>query len=53
MKRACPTILELLAFDAVALHGSITLAAGALCLSVSAVSKQLAGLENFIGQPLL
>ena len=53
MKRACPTILELLAFDAVALHGSITQAAGALCLSVSAVSKQLAGLENFIGKPLL
>ena len=53
MKRACPTILELLAFDAVALHGSITLAAGVLCLSVSAVSKQLAGLENFIGKPLL
>lgn len=53
MKRTCPTILELLAFDAVAQHGSVTLAAGVLCLSVSAVSKQLAGLENFVGKPLL
>lgn len=53
MKRTCPTILELLAFDAVAHHGSITVAAGILCVSVSAVSKQLAGLEKFVGKPLL
>lgn len=53
MKRNCPTISELLAFDAVAQHGSLTRAAGVLCISVSAVSKQLAGLENFIGRPLL
>jgi len=32
MKRDCPTIQELLAFDAVARHQSITLAAGALCI---------------------
>jgi len=53
MKRDCPTIQELLAFDAVARHGSITLAASALCITVSAVSKQIAGLEAFIGRPLL
>ncbi|ABE46246.1 transcriptional regulator, LysR family [Polaromonas sp. JS666] len=53
MKRACPTIQELLAFDAVARHGSLTRAAGALCVSVSGISKQLAGLESFVGHPLL
>ncbi|WCM93260.1 LysR substrate-binding domain-containing protein [Acidovorax sp. NCPPB 2350] len=53
MKRTCPTIQELLAFDAVARHESLTLAAEALCITVSAVSKQIAGLEAFIGRPLL
>lgn len=53
MKRSCPTIQELLAFDAVARHGSLTQAAGALCMSVSGVSKQLSGLEQFVGRPLL
>jgi len=53
MKRDCPTIQELLAFDTVARHESITLAAGALCITVSAVSKQIAGLEAFLGRELL
>ena len=53
MKRDCPTIQELLAFDAVARHQSITLAAGALCITASAVSKQVTGLEVFLGRRLL
>lgn len=53
MKRACPTIQELLAFDAVARCGSLTFAASALCMTVSGVSKQVAGLEEFVGCPLL
>jgi DNA-binding transcriptional LysR family regulator len=53
MKRVCPTIHELLAFDAAARYESMTMAAEVLCLSISAISKQLAGLESFIGKPLL
>ena len=53
MKRSCPTIGELLAFDAVAHYESVTKAATALCMSVSGVSKQLAGLEAFIGKSLV
>lgn len=53
MKRMCPTIQELLAFDAVVRYESMTTAAGVLCISVSGISKQLAGLEAFVGKPLL
>ncbi|MBP8868103.1 MAG: LysR family transcriptional regulator, partial [Propionivibrio sp.] len=53
MRRNCPSIQELMAFDAVARHESLTRAAGALCLSLSAISKQLSSLESFLGQKLL
>jgi LysR family transcriptional regulator, glycine cleavage system transcriptional activator len=52
MKRICPTIQELLAFDAVVRHGSFSHAASALCITVSAVSKQISGLEDFLGRAL-
>ena len=44
---------ELLAFDAVARCGSLTQAAESLCITVSAVSKQIASLELFLGGPML
>ena len=53
MKRLCPTIQELLAFDTVVRHQSMTAAANVLCISVSGISKQLSGLEAFVGRPLL
>lgn len=53
MKRTCPTIQELLAFDAVARHESLTRAAMSLCISVSGVSKQISALESYLGRPLL
>ena len=52
MKRSCPTIHELMAFDAVASFESLTRAAGALCVSVGAISKQITSLETFVGKPL-
>jgi LysR family transcriptional regulator, glycine cleavage system transcriptional activator len=53
MKRTCPTIQELLAFDAVARHESLTRAAISLCVSTSAVSKHISSLESYLGRPLL
>ena len=53
MKRLCPTIHELLAFDAVARAESLTQAANSLCVTVSAVSKQVSSLEKFVGRTLL
>ena len=53
MKRLCPTIHELLAFDAVARCESLTQAASILCITVSAVSKQISSLEEFVGRQLL
>lgn len=53
MKRDCPTIQELLAFDTVMRLRSVSRAADALCVSASAVSKQLTSLEAFVRQPLL
>lgn len=53
MKRLCPTIHELLAFDAVARTESLTQAASSLCITISAVSKQITSLEGFVGRQLL
>ena len=53
MKRDCPTLQEMLALDAVARYESLTMAAHVLCVSVSAVSKQISGLEAFLGRKLL
>ncbi len=53
MKRLCPTIHELLAFDAVARTESLTQAASILCITISAVSKQISSLEGFVGRQLL
>ncbi|WP_263769275.1 LysR substrate-binding domain-containing protein [Propionivibrio soli] len=53
MKRVCPTIQELLAFDAVARHGSMKDAAAELCVSLSGVSKHVASLERFLGRQLV
>lgn len=53
MKRVCPTIQELLAFDAVARHGSMKDAAAELCVSLSGVSKHIASLERFLGRQLV
>ncbi len=53
MKRICPSIHELLAFEAVARHLSVTLAADELCVTPSAVSRQISGLEVFLGVELL
>lgn len=41
-----------MAFDAVASFGIFRRAAGALCVSVGAISKHLAALETFVGKPL-
>lgn len=53
MKRNTPTIQELLAFDAVVRHISLTAAATALCVTTSAISKQIASLESFLNVELL
>ncbi|MGL6070784.1 LysR substrate-binding domain-containing protein [Craterilacuibacter sp.] len=53
MKRRCPSIHELLAFEAVARHLSVTQAADELCVTPSAVSRKLSGLEIFLGVELL
>ena len=53
MKRTCPSIHELLAFEAVSRHLSIAQAADELCVTPSAVSRQISGLERFVGIRLL
>lgn len=48
MRRHCPSLVALQAFEAVANHGSLTRAALSLCISQGAVSKQIKQLEAFL-----
>lgn len=52
MKKICPTITELQAFDAAARHSSFTKAATELFVTQGAVSRQVASLESYLGTPL-
>lgn len=48
MRRHCPSLVALQAFEAVASHGSLTRAAQSLHISQGAVSKQIKQLETFL-----
>ncbi len=48
MRRHCPSLVALQAFEAVAAHGSLTRAAQSLHISQGAVSKQIKLLESFL-----
>jgi DNA-binding transcriptional LysR family regulator len=52
MRRLCPTISELNAFHSAAKHQAFTMAAKELCVTQSAISRHIAGLENYLGQKL-
>ena len=52
MRRKIPATHTLVCFEAAARHGSYTRAAQELSLTQSAVSRQVALLEEFLGQPL-
>ncbi len=52
MKRVCPTINELLAAESAARHLSFTEAASELCVTPSAISRQITSLEKFFGVAL-
>lgn len=52
MRRVLPSLSALTVFEASARHGSFTRAAEELKLTQSAVSKQIRGLEEFLGVPL-
>src|SRR5512145_2427624 len=52
MRRRIPSIEALVAFEAAARHLSFTRAADALSLTQSAVAKQIAALEDYLGVPL-
>lgn len=52
MRRRIPSIEALVAFEAAARHLSFTRAADALSLTQSAVCKQIASLEDYLGVPL-
>ncbi|MBS7541638.1 LysR family transcriptional regulator [Ancylobacter oerskovii] len=52
MRRSLPPLKAIVAFEAVARVGSVTAAADELGVTHSAVSKQLAALEAWLGAPL-
>lgn len=52
MRRRIPGIEALVAFEAAALHLNFTRAADSLSLTQSAVCKQIASLEDYLGVPL-
>ena len=52
MRRKIPTTAAMLAFDAAARHESFTRAADELALTQSAVCRQIASLEEFVGVAL-
>jgi LysR family glycine cleavage system transcriptional activator len=52
MRRKIPQTASLIAFEAAARHGSFTEAASELVLTQSAVSRQVAGLESYLGVKL-
>lgn len=52
MRRTLPSLMALQCFEAAVRHLSFTRAAEELNLTQSAVSRQIRGLEDFIGRPL-
>lgn len=52
MRRFCPSISDLQAFEVAARQGSFTRAAQELCVTQGAVSKQIKSLETFLGVSL-
>jgi len=52
MRRLCPSMTELMAFEAAARHSSFTVAARELHVTQGAVSKQVRSLEAFLGVEL-
>lgn len=52
MKRKIPSTQALVAFEAAARHGSFARAASELCLTESAVSRQISSLENYLDTQL-
>ncbi len=52
MRRKIPSLQALACFDAAARHESYTRAAQELALTQSAVSRQITGLEHYLGQAL-
>jgi len=52
MRRFCPSLTDLQAFEVAARHNSFTRAAQELCVTQGAISKQVKHLEEFLGVEL-